>query len=46
MARKLRLHIPGDVYHVMLRDNAGQELFFSDDDRYHLYRLIQQGVDR
>ncbi|MBN4054313.1 transposase [Nitrospira defluvii] len=46
MERKPRLHIPGGVYHVMLRGNAGQDIFFSDDDRYHLYLLIQQGVER
>ncbi len=30
MARKPRLHVPGGVYHVMLRGNGGQEIFFSD----------------
>ncbi len=30
----------------MLRGNAGQDIFFSDDDRYYLYLLIQQGVER
>jgi hypothetical protein len=43
MARKPRLHVPGGLYHVMLRGNGGQDIFFDDEDRYHLYLLIQQG---
>ena len=46
MARKPRIHIPGGLYHVTLRGNGGQPIFFSDDDRYHLYLLLQQGVER
>lgn len=30
----------------MLRGNAGQEIFFDDEDRYHLYLLLQQGISR
>jgi len=26
MARKPRIHIPGRVYHVMLRGNGGQDI--------------------
>jgi hypothetical protein len=46
MARKPRLHVPGGLYHVVLRGNGGQDIFFDDEDRYHLYLLIQQGVER
>jgi putative transposase len=46
MARKPRLHVPGGLYHVMLRGNGGQDIFSDDEDRYHLYLLIQQGVER
>ncbi len=46
MARKPRLHVPGGLYHVMLRGNGGQDIFFDDEDRYHLYLLIQHGVER
>lgn len=46
MARKPRLHVPGGLYHVMLRGNAGQNIFFDDEDRYHLYLLLQHGVER
>lgn len=46
MARKPRIHIPGGLYHVLLRGNGGQEIFFEDPDRYRLYLLIQEGVER
>ncbi len=46
MARKPRLHVPGGLYHVMLRGNGGQDVFFDDEDRHHLYLLVQQGVER
>ena len=38
--------MPGGLYHVMLRGNDGQDIFFDHEDRYHLYLLIQQGVER
>jgi len=28
MARKPRIHFPGAVYHVILRGNAGDPIFF------------------
>ncbi|MGD8940653.1 MAG: transposase [Gammaproteobacteria bacterium] len=46
MARKPRIHVYGGVYHVMLRGNAGQDIFFDDEDRYHFYLLLQEGVSR
>jgi REP element-mobilizing transposase RayT len=46
MARNPRIHVPGGLYHVMLRGNGGQSIFFCDDDRYHLYILLQEGVAR
>jgi putative transposase len=46
MARKPRLHVPGGLYHVRLRRNGEQNIFSDDEDRYHLYLLIQQGVER
>ena len=33
MARKPRIHFPGAVYHVMLRGNGGQDIFFCPSDR-------------
>jgi len=33
MARKPRLHVPGGLYHVILRGNARQDVFFRAEDR-------------
>jgi REP element-mobilizing transposase RayT len=46
MARKLRIHFPSAVYHVILRGNAGDPIFFSDQDRYRLYLIFQYAVER
>ena len=46
MARKPRIHIPGGFYHVILRGNNGQNIFFSDQDRNHFENLVQNGIDR
>ena len=46
MARKPRIHYPGAFYHVMLRGNGGQDIFFSDDDRSRFSLLLQEGVER
>lgn len=46
MARKPRIHIPGGFYHVILRGNHSQDIFFSDQDREYLEILVQDGVDR
>ena len=46
MARKARIHVQGGVYHVMMRGNGGQDIFFTDHDRYRLYLLIQEGTVR
>ena len=46
MARKSRIHYPGAVYHVILRGNGGQDIFYSHEDRYRFYLLLQEGVER
>lgn len=46
MARKPRIHLPGGLYHVMLRGNGGQPVFLTDDDRYRFYLLLQEGTIR
>lgn len=46
MARKPRIHLPSGFYHVILRGNAGQDIFLTDADRYRLYLLMQEGVER
>lgn len=46
MARRPRIHYPGAVYHVILRGNAGDPIFFEDRDRYRLYLLLQYAVEK
>ncbi len=46
MARKPRLHVPGGLYHVILRGNARQDVFFSAADRLAFYELLAEGVSR
>lgn len=46
MARKPRIHFPGAVYHVILRGNAGQSVFFDDADRCRFYLLMQEGIEK
>jgi REP element-mobilizing transposase RayT len=46
MARQPRLHLAGGLYHVILRGNARQDIFFDDEDRHRFYWLIEQGVKR
>ena len=46
MPRRPRLHFPGAPYHVILRGNARQDIFFEDEDRYRFCFLVQEGVER
>jgi REP element-mobilizing transposase RayT len=46
MARKPRIHYPGAVYHVILRGDAGQDLFSQDKDRDRFYRLLDEGQQK
>lgn len=46
MARRPRFHLPYSTYHVMLRGNDGQKIFFSDADRAKFCLLIQEGKEK
>ena len=46
MARKPRIHYLSALYHVMLRGNGGEEIFFEDDDCRHFLKLVAGGVAR
>ncbi len=46
MPRKPRLHLPGGLYHVILRGNDRQDIFFEDEDRLAFYRLLEEGTRR
>ncbi len=46
MPRKPRIHFPGATYHVMLRGNGGQDIFFSSVDRTRFLLFLQQGLEK
>lgn len=46
MARPLRLHIPGMVYHVMSRGNNKQNIFLDDDDYRHFIDRLAKACQR
>jgi REP element-mobilizing transposase RayT len=46
MPRPLRLHVPGAMYHVTLRGNHRQNIFFTTEDRRILSELIAEVVTR
>jgi len=46
MARKPRIHVPGGIYHVILRGNARQDIFADDKDRYRFYEILQKSCER
>jgi len=46
MARRHRFHSPASTYHIMLRGNDGQPIFFSDHDKHRMCLLLQEGTER
>lgn len=46
MARKTRIHYPTALYHVIMRGNASQDIFFDDEDRIRFYLLLQEGTEK
>ncbi|MGI9329425.1 MAG: transposase [Gammaproteobacteria bacterium] len=46
MPRKPRIHIPGGFYHVILRGNAQQDIFCSNNDRAIWEALVDDGLGR
>ena len=46
MPRKPRLHVPGGLYHVILRGNARQAIFFDNEDRNHWESILAKGLNR
>jgi len=46
MARKPRVHLTGGYYHVMMRGNIGNDLFYSEADRSRFLFLLQEGIER
>lgn len=46
MPRPLRLHAPGALYHVTLRGNHRQSIFFSHADRQLLDEIVAEVIER
>jgi len=46
MPRKPRIHVPGGFYHVILRGNDRQAVFFDDDDRRRWQDILAQAIER
>lgn len=46
MARRLRLHVAGGYYHVTLRGNHRQAIFFAEVDRELLDSIVAEALDR
>ncbi len=46
MPRKPRIHLPGGFYHVILRGNNRQEIFFRPTDREKWQGFLEKGLSR
>ena len=46
MPRRPRLHLPGGFYHVILRGNGRQAIFFDHEDRDEWQSVLQDGLLR
>jgi len=44
MPRKRRIHYPGAIYHVMLRGNAKQDIFHSDEEYRYFETILAEGL--
>jgi len=45
MERKPGIHFPGACYHVILRGNGDQDIFFNKKDRSRFFFLLQEGIE-
>jgi putative transposase len=46
MPRRPRLHVPGGFYHVTLRGNHRQDIFFRPEDRQQLDAIVGEVIER
>ncbi|HOD36773.1 MAG TPA: transposase [Syntrophales bacterium] len=46
MARKPRIHFHGAFYHVIVRGNGGQDIFWKDEDRQLYLRFLKDYKER
>jgi len=46
MGRPIRVHVDGGIYHVIMRGNAREPIFFDGNDRQQLNQIIADGLER
>jgi putative transposase len=46
MPRRLRIHLPGGVYHITLRGNHRQSIFFQDSDHSLLNMIVARALEK
>ena len=46
MARKLRIHYPGAIYHVMNRGDRREAIFEDDQDRERLLETLTEACEK
>jgi hypothetical protein len=52
MARKEGIHIPGAIYHVIMRGNDCRDIFLDNKDRFRFYGILDKrgtvgpGIDK
>ena len=46
MPRRPRLHVPGALYHIVLRGNGRQDIFFTPEDHHTWAKLVGLGLER
>ena len=46
MPRRLRIHQPGGFYHVTLRGNHQQSIFFTESDRALLNKIVARAIEK
>jgi REP element-mobilizing transposase RayT len=46
MPRKRRIHYPGAIYHVMLRGNAKQDIFYRDEEYRYFETILAEGLEQ
>ena len=46
MARKNRIHVPDSIYHVMLRGNFSQAIFYGDEHRIKFLSFIEDRIEK
>jgi putative transposase len=46
MPRKLRLHYPGAIYHVMNRGDRREKIFADDEDRHRFLKTLSEACEK